>query len=263
MARGSEGRSVLHRVVSVLEAFPRDRPTLTVGQLARRAGLPSATAYRIVAELVDLGLLERVEGEVCVGVRLWEIASRAPRALGLREAAMPFLEDLQAVTRQHVQIGVLEGMEVLFIERLSARQSVVNFTVIGGRLPLYASSSGLVLLAHAGTELLEQVLARPRTPFTDATPVEERRLRQVLAGVRKREYAACPGFLHPDAMGIAVPVRDSAGAVVAAMGVVVPVHGASVSAHVMGLRTASAGITRALGGGAGPLPAQAASVDKD
>lgn len=248
MARRSDGRSALDRVVAVLDAFPRDRPALTVGQIARRSGLSSATAYRIVNELADLGLLERHGTEVSVGVRLWEIASRAPRALGLREAAMPFLEDVQAVTRQHVQIGVLEGSEVLFIERLSARDSVVNFTVVGGRLPLYASSSGLVLLAHGGHELLDQVLTAPRTAFTDRTPVAESALRQVLAGVRRRGYVACPGFLHPDAMGIAVPVRDAAGAVVAAMGVVVPVQGTSVNAHVMSLRTASLGITRVLGG---------------
>ncbi len=233
--------------MSLLEAFPRDQATLSVAQIAQRSGLPSATAYRLVTELVDLGILERDGTQIAIGVRLWEIASRSPRADGLREAAMPFLEDVQTATRQHVQIGVLEGTEVLFIERLSARQSVVNFTVVGGRLPLYASSSGLVLLAHADTTLLDQVLDSPRTQFTDNTPVTESTLRQVVAEVRKRDYAACPGYLHPDAMGIAVPVRGPDGDVVAAIGVVVPVRGAAVTAHVMSLRTASLGITRALG----------------
>lgn len=232
--------------MSVLEAFPQDHPSLTVGQIAERTGLSSATAYRIVAELLDLGVLERRGAGVSIGVRLWEIASRAPRAHDLRDAAMPFLEDVQTATRQHVQIGVLEGTEVLFIERLSARQSVVNFTVVGGRLPLYASSSGLVLLAHAATDLLDRVLTSPRTQFTDRTPTGEGELRRVVAEVRKRGYAACPGYLHPDAMGIAVPVRDRSDAVVAAMGVVVPVRGAAVTAHVLSLRTAALGITRAL-----------------
>ncbi len=105
---------------------------------------------------------------------------------------MPFLGDVQIATRQHAQIGVLEGTEVLFIERLSARQSVVNFTIVGGRL------------------------------------------RQA---VRTKGYTACSDYLHPDAMGIAMPVHGPEGDVVATTGVVAPTQGAAIAAHVTSLRT--------------------------
>src|SRR5690606_41921468 len=62
---------------------------------------------------------------------------------------------------QHVQLGVLDGDEVLFVERMSAPNAVINYTRIAGRLPLHASSSGLVLLAHAPVEQQERVLASP------------------------------------------------------------------------------------------------------
>lgn len=247
MARRSAGQSALARVVRVLEAFGQETPVLSVAQLARRAEISVPTTYRVVGELVEMGLLERDRNGVRVGVRLWEIASRAPRGLGLREAAMPFMEDLHAATRHHTQLGVLEGHEVLFIERLSARHAVVNITKIGGRLPVHASSSGLVLLAHADRGLQAAVLAEPLHRYTRNTPVEPNQVRRLLASVRQRGYVACDGFIHPDAMGIAVPVQGPDGDVVAALAVVVPARNAQPMTHVPALSAAARGISRAMG----------------
>jgi DNA-binding IclR family transcriptional regulator len=121
MAGSSSGQSVLERVVLILGAFEQGGPALSVSEIARRTGLPTATAHRLVTELVATGMLERgADRRIRVGLRLWEIASRAPRALGLREAVLPCMESPQAATRQHTRLGVLDGTEVLFIERLSA-----------------------------------------------------------------------------------------------------------------------------------------------
>lgn len=92
---------------------------------------------------------------------MWAIAARSSRALGLRDAAMPFLSEVHSAIRQHTQLGVMEGYDVLFIERLSARNAIVNMTHIGGRLPLHASSGGLVLLAYADQEVQEKFLPHP------------------------------------------------------------------------------------------------------
>jgi DNA-binding IclR family transcriptional regulator len=176
VARSQSGESVLLRVVRILEAFSSD--ALTVTAIARHAGLPLATASRLVGALTAQGLLAREPGgRVRVGVRLCQLARRASPTLALREVAMPFMEDLHSVVRHQVQLGVLEGDEVLFVERLAAPQSVVNLTKIAGRLPVHASSSGLVLLAHATREQQERVLAGPLrtyTPHTLDTPPSAR-----------------------------------------------------------------------------------------
>jgi DNA-binding IclR family transcriptional regulator len=248
MARSSSGESVLTRVMRVLEAFEQETPVLTASQVARRAGLPVATAHRLVTELVRLGLLERdSDRRVRVGVRLWEIAARAPRALGLREAAMPFMEDLHTATRQHTQLGVLEGREVLFIERLSARNAVINVTKIGGRLPVHASSGGVVLLAHADPALQDEILASPLERFTRNTPTDPRRLRQLLAAVRAQGYVVCDGFIHLDAMGIAVPVYGPDHSVAAALSLIVPSRDSQPMMHVPALLAAARGIARVRG----------------
>jgi DNA-binding IclR family transcriptional regulator len=153
MPRVRTGGSVVSRVVRVLEAFPPQDPALFVTEIARRSGLHVATASRLIAELAAHGLLTRRDREVRVGVRMWELAPRASPTLSLREAAKPFLEDLHAVIGQHVQLAVLDGDEVLFVQRISAPNAVINYTRIAGRLSLHASSSGLVLLAHARPEL--------------------------------------------------------------------------------------------------------------
>ncbi|MEV0690716.1 IclR family transcriptional regulator [Streptomyces sp. NPDC050388] len=245
---GGPGESVLTRAVRILEAFTQDEPALSVSEIARRSGLHVATASRLIAELVAHGLLVRDERRlVRVGVRLWELASRASPALTLRERAMPFLEGVHDVVGHHVQLAVRDGEEVLFVERLSTPGSVVNYTRIAGRLPLHASSSGLVLLAHAPAGLREQVVEAGRlNAYTAATPVAPGRLRAQLAAVRRDGYAYCPGFVHEDALGIAAPVRDGSGDVVAAVGVVVP-NDAAARSHLPVVRTAARGISRALG----------------
>lgn len=251
MARSPSGESVLERAVRIFEAFRPGDTALRVADIARRADLAPATASRMVAELVAHGLLARDEDRrVRVGVRMWELALRASPTLGLRDAAMPFLEDLHAVVGHHVQLGVLAGNgtggdEVLFVERLSAPGAVINYTRIAGRLPLHASSSGLVLLAHGPRELQEKVLAGPLPGYTEHTITTPARLRATLADVRRDGYAFCPGHIHPDALGVAVPVRAADGRVVAAVAAIVP-NDADGRAVVPVLRATARGIGRSL-----------------
>lgn len=237
---------MLARAVRIFEAFTPDEPALTVSAISRRTGLHVATASRLVAELVSHEFLSRdADRRVRIGLRMWELVTRASPALSLRDAAMPFMEGVHEVVGHHVQLGVLDGDEVLFLERLSAPGAVINYTRIAGRLPLHASSSGLVLLAHGPADLRERVLAQPLHRYTANTPSTTPRLRAVLADVRQHGFACCPGFVHPDALGIAAPVRDGRGSVLATLSVIVPNEdgGASV---VPVVRTAARGISRAL-----------------
>jgi DNA-binding IclR family transcriptional regulator len=247
---GGAGDGVLDRAVRLLEAFGPRVPSLTIGELSRRAGLPLSTTSRLVAELVRHGLLARdpQTRQVRVGLHLWELGSRAAPTRGLREAALPFMEDLHSAIPHHVQLGVLDGTDVIFLERLSARDAVVNVTEVGGRLPVHASSAGLVLLAHAGVEVLDQVLSRPLTRYTPATITSPQRLRSTLAGIRQAGFAHTPGHLREAAAGVAAPVRGPQDSVIAALGVVVPNDAAAVRT-VPALLAAARGIRRSMSRG--------------
>lgn len=238
---------MLSRVVRIFESFGSEAPALRVSEVARRADLHVATASRLVEELVGYGWLQRdADRRVRIGVRMWELASRASPTLGLREAAMPFLEDLHAVVGHHVQIGVREDREVLFVERLSAPGAVINLTRIAGRLPLHASSSGVVLLAHAPGSVQEKVLAGPLHAYTPQTVVDPRQLRAMLADVRRSGVAVCRGFIDTRATGVAVPLRGPENTVVAALSAIVP-NDDNARIHIPALLAAARGISRAMG----------------
>ncbi|MER5479611.1 IclR family transcriptional regulator [Streptomyces sp. NPDC002734] len=246
MANSPSGETVTERIVRVLETFDTDRTVQTASEIGRRAHLPSSTAHRVVAELVSCGLLERdEEHRVRLGMRLWELALRGSRALRLRQAALPFMERVQARIREHTQLAVLENGETLFIERLSHPQAGANITRIAGRLPLHASSSGLVLLAHGPRELQERVLTGPLEAVSPETETDPARLRRVLASVRRDGVVVAPGTVETVSTGVAVPVREGRGPVVAALSVVLP-RDTPTRPAVDELRAAAAGISTAL-----------------
>jgi len=246
VARTQSGESVLTRAVRIFEAFTPVEPVLSVSEIARRVPLHIATASRLVGELVGHGLLARQpDGRVRIGVRLWELAQRASPTLTLREAAMPFMEDLHGVIGHDVQLGVRDGDHALFVERLTAPGAVINCTRVAGRLPLNASSSGLVLLAHGPRELQHRVLAGPLSGYTSNTITTPDRLRGTLADIRRAGFALCAGHIHEDATGVAVPVRDGGNDVIAALSSVVPNDG-NAYLQVPVLMAAARGITRML-----------------
>ncbi len=245
MANSPSGDSMTDRIVRVLETFTADRSMQTASEIGRHAGLPSSTAHRIVDELVAAGLLERDEDRrVHLGMRLWELALRGSTALRLRQAALPFMEQVQAVVREHTQLAVLEQDEALFLERLSHPEAGANITRIAGRLPLHASSSGLVLLAFAPASLRARILDGPLRAVSPETMTDAGRLRRVLADITRAGFVVAPGSIETVSTGVAVPIRD-AGEVVAALSVVLPRETAPEPA-IAALREAAAAIERTL-----------------
>lgn len=239
--------SVLHRAVQILELFELGRATLTLSDIARHTGVPTPSAYRILKVLTEVGMLERDESKrYRVGVKLWELGTRSSRLLQLRETAMPFMEDLQAGVGQHTQLAVLVDGEVLIVERLASHNDVPNISRVGGRLPLHASSPGLLLLAHAHEDERTAYLTAPLERFTSETIVDLDALNVQLALVKKQGYAIAEGTINPAGSGIAVPIRDARRNVVASLSITYP-RGA-INPHQMlpALITTSRSISRLL-----------------
>jgi DNA-binding IclR family transcriptional regulator len=245
VANSLSGDSVVDRVVRVISAFPEGSGSLQLSELATRSGLPLTTAHRLVRQLAAHGLLETGSGgTVRLGLRLWELVNRNSPTLALRQAAMPFMEDIQQVLNQNVNLAVLDGWEALFVERLSRRGSVANRARIAGRMPVHVSSAGLALMAHQGKGVQGEYL----TQFVDPDgKVTAEAVRTLLAETAHTGFAQLAGVVDPDTWGIAVPVIDSRQHAVAALGVVVPLHEVRLQALVPALQTAARGIARRLG----------------
>jgi DNA-binding IclR family transcriptional regulator len=247
------GAGVVSRALALLYAFDDQHRRLSLTELARRAGLPVPTAYRLAGDLVAGGaLVRRPTGEYVVGRRLWDVGLLAPVQTGLRQAAAPFLSDIHAATLATVHLAIRDEAQVLYLERLSGRTSVPVVSRVGSRLPLHATGVGKVLLAHAPAEVQERVFAGlPRlTPYTVVLPA---RLRGQLARIRREGYATTVEEMTLGACSIAVPVwghrtgaAEGAPTVIAAIGVVVPSLKRDRARLLAALQVAAQGIGRSL-----------------
>ena len=245
MANSASGDSVVDRVVRVVAAFPEGVTVLQLSELAERAELPLSSAHRLVRQLADHGFLDLgASGTVRLGMRLWELVNRNAPTLALRQAALPFMEDIQQVLNQNVNLAVLDGWEALFVERLSRRGSVANRARIAGRMPVHVSSAGLALMANQSREVQAEYLGQFSDPGGKTSVVV---VRQLLAESAQQGYAQLAGVVDPDTWGIAVPVMDGRSRAVAALGVVVPLAEMRLQALVPALQTAARGIGRQLG----------------
>ncbi|HEY0357635.1 MAG TPA: IclR family transcriptional regulator [Mycobacteriales bacterium] len=252
---GAQTGSVIVRALQLLAAFSPEHPELTLTELARRAGLPLTTAHRLAGDLASWGALERDgDGRYRIGLRLWETASLAPRGLGLRELALPFLEDLSQVTQENVQLAVRDALDVVYVERIAGRTAIPVLTRVGGRFPMPPTGVGLVLLAHAPADVQEEVLTAPLPRFTDRTIVSARQLRQLLAEVRRTGVAISDRQVTMDAVSVAAPVYGPTGTVVAAISVVVHAGDVPPNTLIPVVRAAARGISRTLGARPAPLP---------
>lgn len=240
MSRSSAGESALSRGVRILGTFDSSTRDLGISEMARRAAMPVSSAQRVVASLCDLDLLERVESNrFRIGVRLWELAAKSPGAVGLRELALPSLQALQASVGQHTQFGILQGTDVLYLERLSSPTAVVNITKVGGRLPFHLTSSGLVLAAFSVGA------TRERLDEIGGSTVKADELRRIkMAG-----YAVTRGYIDHRAASVAAPVLDPLDMPIAAVSYIVPTehsHGAQLNRLVSKLTKGAREIAEAV-----------------
>src|SRR3954453_22894814 len=246
--RPPRGEPVVDRALSLLGAFDDTHRHLTLGELGRRSGIPTSSALRLATRLQAWGALERdADGRFSVGLRLWGVASRAPRGHGLPQVALPFMGDLEEVTRQHVLLAVREGEDALMVERLSSHGAVAALYRPGGRMPLHSTGVGLVLLAFAEPGFQEHVLAQPLVHEPEKVPVSPAALRRTLAEIRREGLATFRRGAPGPIVSVAAPVHDAQGAVVAALSVVVPAENAEPRLLGPAVRTAARGISRGLG----------------
>jgi DNA-binding IclR family transcriptional regulator len=242
------GRSVSSRLFEVLFAFRPGRSRLTLAEMTRETGLPHATVRRLALELVEAGALDRTQdGAFTVGIRLWQVGTLAPLSVPLRAAALPFMDDLHTALRQHVQLAVREGTEAVLVERLSAGNAVDVISRLGGRLPLHSSGVGKVLLAHAGPELLEQVIAQGLPAYTERTVTDPMRLRAMLAECRETGVAVVRQETTPGADSVATRVLNADGEVVAALSVVVSAGSVDLRAVRPAVIASGLAVSRSLG----------------
>lgn len=248
-----EPNSVIARVLTLLGAFDDGDQELTLAELSRRTGIPKPTAHRLLHELGGWGVVEHRGRGIRLGMRLFELGQLVPRQRELREAAGPFLADLADVTQETVHLAVADGVDVVYVEKLSPRGSPRLCSRVGGRMPMHCTGVGKVLLAFGPPELLPDMVERGlvrRTPRTQVAPgmlhAELERVRAGGVAVENEESAlgiAC----------VAAPVVGVDGTAVAAVSITGRVGRLDPARIAPAVRTAALGISRTLRGTPAPV----------
>lgn len=213
-------RSAVRKALDLLDVFGPGSGELSIREIARRAGVPRSTAHRLVAELVEWGALERSPGGgLRLGMKLFELGSRAPAPGSLREAALPYAHHLHEVTRLTVNVAVRDGGEIVYLEKISSRSLRVPHSRLGGRLAAHATGLGKAILAFSDPGVVDAVLAGPLAAATPATITDPERLRAELATVRERRVAYDVEESQPGLFCVAAPILDAQGRAIGAISV--------------------------------------------
>ena len=245
--------STVRNAARVLTSFSVEERELGVTELARRLGLGKSTVHRLLATLAAEHLVEQnpQTGKYRLGLKVYELGALVSVHMDLHEAAIAHLHELRNRTGETVQLAVLDGREVVYVERLESSHTLRLFGRVGHRNLAHCTSTGKVLLAALPDAALDRLLdgwtLEPKTPYTITDPEA---LRAELDAVRARGYAENMNEAEIGVASVAAPVRGAAGDVVAALSVAAPVmrlDGKSVRTFAGMTVTAAEAVSRRLG----------------
>jgi IclR family transcriptional regulator, pca regulon regulatory protein len=213
----------LDRGLAILGCFNRQLPVLGIADLADQLGMSRSTTHRYVVTLLELGYLEQdTQRKYRLGLRVTDLGMSAINSIGLHEHSHPCLEELRQRTSYTVSLAVLDGTDILYVDRVRSfhrAQTDTDFGLApGSRLPAYCTAMGKVLLANLSDAEQHRLLSSMKlTKRTPNTITNKTALRQELAQIRDDGLAVNDQELAPEMHSIAAPVRDDAREVVAAV----------------------------------------------
>ena len=180
--------SMIDRVVGILDTF-NGPASLTVAQVAARTGVPRSSAHRILEHLVKIRWLDRDGGTYRLGLGVLELGGLAAHQNQLRTVALPYLHELAGATGMIVHLAVLDGPEIVYLEKIGGSFGMRLPSRVGGRQPAYCTAVGKTLLAYADDHARRASLSAAPRGRTSRSITTDHRLQQELGRVRDRGVA--------------------------------------------------------------------------
>lgn len=210
--------------LQVLEVLSDSNTALALGDVASATGRPKGTVHRMLATLVNTGFVahDEVTGRYRPTLKLWRLGASAVRDLELTRVAVPALEKLMGEAGETVHLAVLDPSGgTVYVSKVESPQSIRVQTRLGQLNPSWCTATGRVLLAFH-PEVADRVLSGKLPARTPRTVTDARRIRTLLVDVADKGYAVTRSENHPEMGGIAAPLRDHSGEVIAACGLGIP-----------------------------------------
>jgi len=217
-SKDPEYLSTLERGLSVLRAFDHDRPIMALSEVAAVAGISPAAARRCLNTLVKLGYVAQNGRRFLLRPEVLVFGSAYLSAMNIEHVAIPPLQALRDQTGDSASMAVRSGTDILYVAHVSTSRHIRLGANVGTRFPWHATSLGKVLLAFEPAAGAEPVIeAAPLTRFTERTVTSREAIGERLSAIRERGYDSSLDELDYGIVSVAVPIFDSARAIVAAI----------------------------------------------
>ncbi|MBC7341486.1 MAG: IclR family transcriptional regulator [Clostridia bacterium] len=206
----------LERALSILLAFSQERPVLSAQEIGSLTGIKRSTLYRFLDVLEQYQMLARERAGYKLGLKLLELGNIVAKNMQLRPIARPYMIELVNQTGLTANLAVYDRGEILYVENIVPKDVRV-VSMYGGRGPAHCTTTGKVLLSGQSEEELERLIARGLTRYTDYTITDGAKLKCELEKIRHQGYAIDDQELEIGLRGVAAPIKNSKGEVIASL----------------------------------------------
>ena len=217
-SRSAEFVQSLERGLAVIKSFSRERPALTLSEIADLTGLTRAAARRFLITLRDLGYVGSDGRLFSLRPRVLELGYSYLSSLPVWEVAKPHLEELADKVRETTSASVLDGTEIVFVARVETKRIMALTLGVGSRLPAWATAMGRVLLADLSPTQLDEYFAKVRLePLSARTVTDEADLRGIIEQAGIQGWTLVDQEVEEGVRSLAVPIRTPDGRAAAAL----------------------------------------------
>lgn len=222
----SESIRAVERALAVLSCFTNQTPELTLTQISERIGINKSTVHRLLATLERNQFLERdlLTGIYRPGKRLLQLAHLALEHNDLRRLAIPFLQLLCELHRENVNLSILDGTDVVYLDVIESPQRVKLAAETGQRLPAFCTASGKAILAYLPDEVVRQSLAGGIPQYTQRTLTSPGELMEDFVRAREQGYAISEQEFEDGINAIAAPIFNAGHQPIASISVAGPAY---------------------------------------
>ena len=208
----------LARGLSVLRAFTREKPEMTLSEISAQTQLNPAVVRRCLNTLQHLGYVGKKDKLFLLRPEVFRLGAAYIESMNLEEIIRPSLQRIRDNTGYSIALAVLSDMDVLFLVHVSTRQLTRIVAGVGTRFPVYATSAGRVLMAFQEQEVQESYLQNASfEALTDKTVTTKKEFQDILQTVKKAGYASIDGELDIGVVSVSVPVFSDSDNIIAAI----------------------------------------------
>jgi DNA-binding IclR family transcriptional regulator len=244
---------VLDRALAILEVLSAEGPDLSLGEISDKLELHKSTAHRLMMVLERHRLIERnsVSGRYRLGLKLFELGTKAVSQLDLRERARPFLERLVLETSETVHLCVLDDSEVVYLDKVEPTRSVRMATSVGRRNPMHCTAVGKAIMAYLPDGEVEAIIHRQGMKTMTANTITSfLDLKKELSAIRERGYSIDNEEIEEGVRCVGCVVRNFSGDPLAAISISGPafrITQAKVAGLAVPVMAAAHGLSSELG----------------